>query len=174
MGSENEEIDSDDETINAEKINSTILSSKRTSVAQITNDSIFPQLSHTSTHSKSSAIPPESELIAALIFDPAKLIKQYNTKAIHSVPGTMTPIITATPKRRHEVIVSPNQENTTPQANKVSKTEAESLLEGLSIITESEGIVSFYSPSPNLSQFEGILNGNSNWSGITRQVYYGQ
>ena len=76
MGRENGEIDTKDETINSEKINSSILVSKRTYVVQITNDSISSQLSHTSTPSKYIAIPPESELIATAIFDSAKLIKQ--------------------------------------------------------------------------------------------------
>ena len=112
---------------------------------KFTNDLIFPQLSNTSTPLKSSAFPPESELIATPIFDSDKLIKQYSTKAIHSVRGknnsalgftkkiNPTPVITATQKRRYEVIFSPNQENTTDHANKVTETKADSLIEGLLI-----------------------------------------
>ena len=111
---------------------------------------------------KVQCYPTQIRVNSNTIFDSAKLIKQYSTKAIHSVPGkndsnlglkkiNPTPIITATPKRRHEVIVSPNQENTIAQANKVTKTKADSLLEGSSLLTESEETVSFYSPSPNSS-----------------------
>ena len=90
MGSENREINTDDETINAEKINSSILASKRTSVVQISNDSIFPQLSYTSTLSKSSAIPPESELIATPIFDSVKLINSILQKLFTRYQAKMT------------------------------------------------------------------------------------
>ena len=88
-------------------------------VAQIDNDHLFPSLSHMSTPSKASAIPPGTELNTTPIFDAAKLINKYSTMTVKTALDKreannypkLNCIIekasTQTSKRCHDVILSP-------------------------------------------------------------------
>ena len=83
---ENENYESDlrDNTIIATNNESSIVitNNKRCAITQNDNDRIFPILSHMSTPSKASAIPPGSELNTTPILDTAKLIKKYSTMTV--------------------------------------------------------------------------------------------